>query len=45
MPWKVRKTKKGYNIIKSDTNKVVGHSNTKSKAQASVRARYANYKK
>ena len=29
MQWKVRKTKKGYNIIKSDTNKVVGHSDTK----------------
>lgn len=46
MPWKVgRKTKKGWQIIKSDTRKVVGHSKTKAKAQASIRARYANYKR
>lgn len=44
MPWSVRKSKRGgYDIIKSDTGKVVGHSSTKAKAQASVRARYANY--
>ena len=46
MPWSVRKSKGGgYDIIKSDTGKKVGHSDTKSKAEASVRARYANYKK
>jgi len=46
MPWSVRKAKgEGWDIIKSDTGKKVGHSDTKAKAQASVRARYANYKK
>ena len=45
MPWKVgKKDSKGYPIIKSDTGKVVGHSKTKKMAEASVRARYANYK-
>lgn len=45
MPWKVgAKTKKGY-PIKKKSGKVVGHSKTKAKAKASVRARYANYKK
>lgn len=47
MPWHVGgKTKKGYPIIrgKGKGSKVVGHSKTKSKAKASVRARYANYK-
>ncbi len=44
-PWKVgKKDSKGYPIIKSDTGKVVGHSTTKSKAEASVRARYSHYK-
>lgn len=44
MPWKVgTKTKKGYQIKRSDTGKVVGYSKTKAKAKASVRARYANY--
>ena len=44
-PWKVgKKDSKGYPIIKSDTGKVVGHSTTKQKAEASVRARYAHYK-
>ena len=46
MPWKVVKAKSGWDIIKSDTGKKVGHSATKAKAEASVRARYANnYKK
>lgn len=46
MPWKVKKNPRGgWDIIKSDTGKKVGHSDTKAKAQASVRARYANYKK
>jgi hypothetical protein len=49
MPWHVgKKTKKGYPIIRgkkgSKGKKVVGHSKTKAKAKASVRARYANYK-
>lgn len=45
MPWSVKKNSKGgWDIIKSDTGKVVGHSDSKEKAQASVRARYANYK-
>ncbi len=45
MPWKVVKAKgSGYDIIKADTGKKVGHSETKAKAQASVRARYANSK-
>jgi len=35
-PWK---------IIKSDTGEVVGSSETKKKAQASVKARYASEKK
>ena len=45
MPWHVgKKTKKGYPIVKSDTGETVGYSKTKQKANASVRARYANYK-
>ena len=44
MPWKVRKARgPGYDIVKSDTGKKVGHSDTRDKAEASVRARYANY--
>lgn len=43
MPWKVKKSMgSGYDIVKSDTGKKVGHSDTKEKAQASVRARYAS---
>jgi len=48
MPWKVgRKTSKGWQIKvkRGGTWRVVGHSKTKKKAQASVRARYANYKR
>lgn len=42
MPWKVGpKTAKGYPIKKPSTGKVVGYSDTKAKAKASVRARYA----
>lgn len=44
MPWKVVKARKGWNIVKSDTGKVVGHSDTKARAEASVRARYASKK-
>lgn len=43
MPWKVEKDKNGGWVIKrSDTGKVVGHSRSKKKAQASIRARYAS---
>ena len=46
MPYAVRKSSKsGYDIIKKDTGKKVGHSDTKAKAQASVRARYAGENK
>ncbi len=42
MPWKVgEKDNKGYQIKRADTGKVVGHSKTRNKAAASVRARYA----
>ena len=43
MPWKTKKASGGgYDIVKSDSGEVVGHSETKAKAEASVRARYAN---
>ena len=43
MPWKTKKSPKGgYDIVRKGTGKVVGHSATKAKAEASVRARYAN---
>lgn len=49
MPWVVgtKKTKKGWPIYKkvNGRRKVVGYSTSKAKAQASVRARYASYKK
>lgn len=42
MPWTISKNKKGgFDIVKTTTGEVVGHSDTKEKAQASVRARYA----
>lgn len=41
MPWSVRKSSRGWDIVRSDTGKVVGHSTSKGKAEASVRARYA----
>lgn len=42
-PWKVEKDSKGgYAIKRSDTGKVVGHSKSKKKALASMRARYAS---
>lgn len=45
MPWTVKKARgPGYDIVKKDSGKKVGHSTSKAKAQASVRARYANYK-
>jgi hypothetical protein len=43
MPWDVRKSKDkpGYDIV-DKSGKTVGHSDTKAKAEASVKARYAN---
>ena len=41
MPYAIRKADGGYDIVKKDTGKKVGHSDTKAKAEASVRARYA----
>ena len=43
-PWTTRKSAKGgVDIVRKDTGKVVGHSDTKAKAEASVKARYASY--
>lgn len=44
MPYKVVKQGAKYAIVNKDTGKTVGHSETKAKAEASVRARYANEK-
>jgi hypothetical protein len=41
MPWDVRKNGNWWEIYKPDSNKVVGHSTSKTKAEGSVRARYA----
>jgi len=41
MPYKVTKSGKQFTIKKADSGKVVGHSDTKAKAEASVRARNA----
>jgi hypothetical protein len=41
IPWKAVKRGNKAVIIKSDTGKVVGHSNSLAKAKSSVRARYA----
>jgi hypothetical protein len=40
MPWGVKKEGDEWAIVRSDTGKVVGHSSSRTKAQASVRARY-----
>jgi hypothetical protein len=43
MPYSVRKEKNGKWVkIKKDTGKVVSHHDTKEKAEASIRAYYAN---
>jgi hypothetical protein len=42
VPYRVAKQGEKYAIINKDTGKTVGHSDTKAKAEASVRARYAN---
>lgn len=44
MPWGVRKQGSKFAIYRKDTGKVVGHSNSRQKAEASIRARYANSK-
>jgi hypothetical protein len=41
MPYEVRKAGSKYQIVKKDTGKVVGTSDSKAKAEASIRARYA----
>lgn len=41
MPYDIKKSGAGYNIVKSSTGEVVGHSDSKAKAQASVNARNA----
>ena len=42
MPYKTKKaTKGGYDIVKADTGKKVGHSDSKAKAQSSINARNA----
>jgi hypothetical protein len=41
MPWAVKKTGNKWAIYKPGTGEIVGHSTSKAKAQASVRARYA----
>lgn len=41
MPYSVRKAKTGYDIVRKTDGKTVGHSDTKAKADASVRARLA----
>ena len=42
MPYSVRKSSKGgYDIVNKETGKKVGHSDTKAKAESSVRARLA----
>lgn len=46
MPWTVRKKDNGkYAIVKKTTGQVVGTSDSKEKADASVRARYASENK
>ena len=42
MPYSIRKAKSGgYNIVNKSTGKKVGHSNSKTNAEKSVRARLA----
>jgi hypothetical protein len=46
MPYSVRKSpQRGYDIINKETGAKVGHSESKEKAEASVRARYAGENK
>ena len=41
MPYSIRK-RNGYDIINKETGKKVGHSDSKAKAESSVRARLAS---
>ena len=41
MPYEIKKSGKKYAIINKDRGEVVGHSDTRAKAEASVRARLA----
>lgn len=41
MPYSIRRSGSKYQIVKKDTGKVVGTSDSRAKAQASIRARYA----
>ena len=45
MPYIIKKVNNKYKIIKKDTGEVVGTSDTKEKAKASVRARYSGESK
>ncbi len=45
MPYTVKKVGNKWVIIRKTDNKVVGHSDSKAKAEASVRARYAGENK
>lgn len=45
MPYKIVKQGSKFAIVKKDTGKTVGHSDTKAKAKASIRARYAGEKR
>jgi len=42
MPWGVKKSGNKWAIYRKDTGKIVGYSDSKEKAEASVRARYAH---
>jgi hypothetical protein len=42
MPWSTKKQGNKWVIIRSDTGQVVGHSDSKANAEASIRARYAS---
>lgn len=45
MPYSIRKHGDKYDIIKKDTGKKVGTSDSRAKAEASIRARYAGENK
>lgn len=45
MPYEIKKQKDTWVIVNKDKGKVVGHSDSKAKAEASVRARYAGENK
>lgn len=46
MPYDIKKASGGgYDIVRKEDGRKVGHSDTKEKAQASINARYAGEKK